>query len=729
VSRGGIADMIATSNFRLCATLILRTMVVWGAAHAQQRIPIGPSALLFYDDLSSTALRSFPAKLRRIAGNMAVVEDRGQRFLQVSTSGTFEIPLGSPLPETYTIEFDMLVPSSTGYSVEVRPDAPGSVAGYADLRRRVQNPVVHCGAISAGVYGSSSEVSELTRFPDSLAKQLTRCKIEVTPGGVKVYFGQELAADAAGSSLGAGSVIRWHVPTGPRAAALIGPIRVTSASQRLAAQPPSAGVPRHGELTGQPKPQGVTTTQQGSTSVIIGWNCVEAARGYEVYASIAGAARSKIGDASNVCNQPSPGMQGYDKPAALDPNAPSQTPRRKSLLHENVPGEASVTYAVRALFDDGFTESEPVSHTLRTALAPPAKLTAQMQGLQLVMLSWEAVPGAQGYRVQRTFPNSSSDRKQLTPEACHTETTITELQTVPGSYTYFVSACPSGAAASAGITVPPFPRPVAVKHGPSSNHPGYAIFDQSCTPCHASGLTQIDVGWCWWDGCDPVTWTHQDFMALNSLVNEREQLRTTGTYEPGKWRKFPVEDDVKGWTDWMRRSVSSLTKVMGRPLLCCRPPDVRFGSAGPERRLLTRAEIDAVISYVLDEQVVKHTVHDISTPAPELPAYTQNCARCHGSSSFSGKGLEHGHVRNIILNGRTGPTPRPFGMPTECRDLQYRNEPDWTEFDWAAEADRVCLHGRRHMGPQVITRMPSFKDRFTEAELVDLTEYVVRLSR
>jgi len=134
--------------------------------------------------------------------------------------------LSGMLPESYTVDFDMRVPSSSGYAVEVRPDVPNSPPGYAALARRSQNPVVVCGAIGAGVYGADRSV--VRRFEDRLAEALVPCEIAVTPKGVKVYFAGQLAANAPGVSLGRGRRLRLYVPTNRGGDALIGAIRVAT---------------------------------------------------------------------------------------------------------------------------------------------------------------------------------------------------------------------------------------------------------------------------------------------------------------------------------------------------------------------------------------------------------------------------------------------------------------------------------------------------------------------
>jgi hypothetical protein len=202
-----------------------------GAGATASDMPGHPSfragaRLLAGDDWTSTDIGDIPESLRIVGGTAEIVEERGRRFLRVSGSASFDVLLPEHLPESYTIDFDMRVPASTGYSVEIRPDLAGSRAGYAGVSRRTEHPVVLCGAIGSGVYGTSTDARK--RFDDRFAAAMVPCQIVVTAKSVKVYFAGQLAANVPGASLGRTNRVRVHVPADEGTAALIGPIRVAT---------------------------------------------------------------------------------------------------------------------------------------------------------------------------------------------------------------------------------------------------------------------------------------------------------------------------------------------------------------------------------------------------------------------------------------------------------------------------------------------------------------------
>jgi hypothetical protein len=181
---------------------------------------------LYADDWSTTDIGDIPETIKVAGGTMEIVEESGRRFLKISESASFDLVLSGMLPESYTIDFDMRVPSSTGYAVEVRPDLPNSRPGTAGLSRRAEHSVVYCGAIGSGVYGDGPNTTK--RFDDRFAKALVPCEIVVSAKGVKVYFAGQLASNVPGANLGRTNRIRIHVPAGQGQEALVSAVRVAT---------------------------------------------------------------------------------------------------------------------------------------------------------------------------------------------------------------------------------------------------------------------------------------------------------------------------------------------------------------------------------------------------------------------------------------------------------------------------------------------------------------------
>lgn len=189
----------------------------------------GGAVLFSMEDWVAPAKGKLPDGVFLAAGAAHVVTEQGRHFLQVTDSGSFDLQLKGDLPAAYSIEIEMQVPASTGYSVEVRPESEVTPPGTAGVTRRTAHPVVLCGAISSGVYGASA-TDTLKRYPNSEATQLRTCRIEADASSVRVWFANDLAADAVGASLGSGSLLRLHVPASASQPALIGKIKVAAAA-------------------------------------------------------------------------------------------------------------------------------------------------------------------------------------------------------------------------------------------------------------------------------------------------------------------------------------------------------------------------------------------------------------------------------------------------------------------------------------------------------------------
>ena len=211
---------------------------VYGAANRSKppsSTPASASAagqVLFSTDWTGGATKAaLPSNVTLVAGQAHTVTAQGKRFLQVTDSASLDLQLASELPDAYTIEFDMQVPASTAYAVEIRPEAAGgSPAGYAGVSRRISHPVALCGAIGSGIYAASEAQSQQKRYPDAEAKQLRTCKVAVDASGVRVFYAGTQAANAVGGDLGTGTQVRLHIPANPSAPALIGPITVAAAA-------------------------------------------------------------------------------------------------------------------------------------------------------------------------------------------------------------------------------------------------------------------------------------------------------------------------------------------------------------------------------------------------------------------------------------------------------------------------------------------------------------------
>ena len=73
--------------------------------------------VLFADDFSDENVGDFPSQLTWARGNMEVVEWEGRRLLRASSASALTIDLGEDLPEQFTLEMVMHVPTSGSATV------------------------------------------------------------------------------------------------------------------------------------------------------------------------------------------------------------------------------------------------------------------------------------------------------------------------------------------------------------------------------------------------------------------------------------------------------------------------------------------------------------------------------------------------------------------------------------------------------------------------------------
>ena len=200
-------------------------------------------------------------------------------------------------------------------------------------------------------------------------------------------------------------------------------------------------------------PSGVTAAVQGLTSIIISWNSVDGATSYEVY-------------------------NGDVQVATIDDPATSYTV--SGLLPAT-----EYTYSVKACNTSGCSVAASAA-TTRTPVAIPATpsgVTAAVQGLTSIRISWDSVDGAATYQVHNGDELVTTINNPST-----TSYTVSGL--LPATeYTYSVKACNlSGCSDSASAATTR--TPVAIPAVPSN------------VAAAVQGLTSIRISWDSVDGAE-----------------------------------------------------------------------------------------------------------------------------------------------------------------------------------------------------------------------------------
>jgi len=160
------------------------------------------SKALFVDDFSKDNVGDFPRRLEFLEGNMEVAEWQGARYLRVTSwPGNFAIPLATPLPERFTLEFDVTPPHGNNWLIIRFADKAAD-----DVRFRVYG-----GKGMGGVFGANHQSQGST--PAALPEGAPfRGRIMADGKYVKVYINDTRVANIPNADLGRSNKITVEVP-------------------------------------------------------------------------------------------------------------------------------------------------------------------------------------------------------------------------------------------------------------------------------------------------------------------------------------------------------------------------------------------------------------------------------------------------------------------------------------------------------------------------------------
>ena len=165
--------------------------------------------VLFAEDFTHDKVGNFPQRLALSTGNMEVVEFQSKRWLRVTNTGSgaaFEVPLAAPLPQRFTMEFDLTIPwdavsiySSAKYDgMGTGPDRPTSTIVLGGTEA----------GINRGGGDQGSNVDPRSLFEDFFAAEgdaisrVFKVPVEVDGRYVKVYLDQQCVVNMPNANFG-----------------------------------------------------------------------------------------------------------------------------------------------------------------------------------------------------------------------------------------------------------------------------------------------------------------------------------------------------------------------------------------------------------------------------------------------------------------------------------------------------------------------------------------------
>jgi outer membrane protein OmpA-like peptidoglycan-associated protein len=185
--------------------------------------------VLFVDDFSRDNVGDFPRRLELVGGMMDVVEVGGQRYLRASGPySAFNVRLGEQLPERFTIEFDIHVPSDQFWNrVYTEAPARGLIrSGYA-------GSYFHLTATAVGLEGSGPEVRKDVRFRLRDEKPAVPVRIMVDGDYTKMYIGEERVVNAPNAVILRGQAIQFVLAGSEQTPTLLRNLRIAAGGRKL----------------------------------------------------------------------------------------------------------------------------------------------------------------------------------------------------------------------------------------------------------------------------------------------------------------------------------------------------------------------------------------------------------------------------------------------------------------------------------------------------------------
>jgi outer membrane protein OmpA-like peptidoglycan-associated protein len=167
------------------------------------------SKVLFFTDFSDDRTGNFARRLKFVSGSMDVVERDGVKMLRSVARSTFLIPVGGPLPERFTLEFDIIAPNLTGYDLL-------AFEGGATLDRGNESVEINWHPsgtlmIGAGQNASNSSVAIPEAMQPLIVDQIAHVRVLMDGAYFKMYTNERRLYNIPELSFKRDSVIRVFV--------------------------------------------------------------------------------------------------------------------------------------------------------------------------------------------------------------------------------------------------------------------------------------------------------------------------------------------------------------------------------------------------------------------------------------------------------------------------------------------------------------------------------------
>lgn len=195
------------------------------------------SRILLADDFSTTPVGSFPASLHFVQGSLQVVEWQGQHLLESTGMSRFQVRLAEPLPERFTLEFDLFKGSHAFDETGVLTEPWGrSLSAYGPN-------YIHLGAagqgVSVGFRGREAPVAGIV--DDRYAREVVTIRVRVDGELARMYQNETRVANLPNAAFPRGEALEFRLRGSDDAPSYLTNLRIAWDEAPLEAQFAASG--------------------------------------------------------------------------------------------------------------------------------------------------------------------------------------------------------------------------------------------------------------------------------------------------------------------------------------------------------------------------------------------------------------------------------------------------------------------------------------------------------
>jgi outer membrane protein OmpA-like peptidoglycan-associated protein len=173
--------------------------------------------VLFADDFTKDEVGDFPRRFELVSGTMEIVDWQDSRWLRLTSTSKFHVPVSEPLPERYTMEFDYTVPQGEMWIYPQGKEAGGLIVfGNAGV---------------AGVAGTGPQAR--SQANEALRNRVAHARVMADGPYVKLYINDKRLANIPNFDPTRANKILFYVDASEGNPALFGNFRIAAGGKKL----------------------------------------------------------------------------------------------------------------------------------------------------------------------------------------------------------------------------------------------------------------------------------------------------------------------------------------------------------------------------------------------------------------------------------------------------------------------------------------------------------------